>query len=91
MKRKILFFIVLLVFIISCGNKKNNNSSNELKDIGKFNFYASVYNDMSDINGEISEYFREVGEAERIKKSETVRNININENTIEKLQNGKFG
>ena len=89
MKRKILFLIMLLTFIMSCGSKKDSDSSgNDSKDIGKFNYYASVYNDMSEINAGISEYFREAGEAEKIKKSETVKNITVNEGTIEKLQKG---
>ena len=43
---------------------------------------------MSEINAGISEYFREAGEAEKIKKSESVKNITVNEGTIEKLQKG---
>ena len=43
MKRKILFLIMLLTFAMSCGSKKNSDSSgNDLKDVGKFNYYMFV-------------------------------------------------
>ena len=43
MKRKILFLIMLLTFVMSCGSRKNSDSSgNDLKDVGKFNYYMFV-------------------------------------------------